>query len=115
MQAVPHFINGARVEQSGRSPVFNPATGEVAAEVPVPSRAFIDDAVDVARSAFVSWAQSSLSRRTNILFTFRQLLVEHTDELAAIITAEHGKTLVDAKGEIARGLENVEYAWGLMR
>lgn len=114
MRAVPHFINGARVEQSGHSPVFNPATGEVAAEVPVPSRAFIDDAVDVARAAFVSWGQSSLSRRTNMLFTFRQLLVEHTDELAAIITAEHGKTLADAKGEIARGLENVEYACGLI-
>jgi malonate-semialdehyde dehydrogenase (acetylating)/methylmalonate-semialdehyde dehydrogenase len=60
-----------------------------------------------------TWRVSSLSQRTNILFTFRQLLVEHADELAALITSEHGKTIADAKGELARGLENVEYACGL--
>jgi malonate-semialdehyde dehydrogenase (acetylating)/methylmalonate-semialdehyde dehydrogenase len=71
MRAVLHFINGARVDHNRHSPVFNPATGEVAAEVPLPSRAFIDVAVDVARTVFVSRGQSSLSRRSNILFTFR--------------------------------------------
>ena len=60
-----------------------------------------------------SWRNSSLSQRTNVLFTLRQLLVEHADELAALITQEHGKTIADAKGELARGLENVEYACGL--
>jgi malonate-semialdehyde dehydrogenase (acetylating)/methylmalonate-semialdehyde dehydrogenase len=114
MRSVPHFINGARVEESGHSPVFNPATGEVIAKVPVPSCAVIDEVVEVARSASESWGRSSLSRRTNILFTLRQLLVEHTDELAALITTEHGKTNADAKGEIARALENVEYACGLI-
>lgn len=114
LKAVPHFINGVRVAQRGGSPVFNPATGDVIAEVPIPTTSFIDDVVNVAKAAFVHWSASSLSRRTNILFTFRQLLVEHTDELAAIITQEHGKTLSDAKGEIARGLENVEYACGLI-
>ena len=112
MRTVPHFINGVRVEESGDLNVFNPATGEVTARVPIPSPAFINNVVDVATKAADEWGQSTLSRRTNILFSLRQLLVEHTDELAALITSEHGKTLADAKGEIARGLENVEYACG---
>ncbi len=114
MRTVPHFIKGARVEAPGHSNVFNPATGEVVATVPVPSVNFINEVVEGSRSAASEWASSSLSRRTNILFTLRQLLVEHTEELAAIISAEHGKTLADARGEIARGLENVEYACGLI-
>ncbi|HEV3188685.1 MAG TPA: CoA-acylating methylmalonate-semialdehyde dehydrogenase [Acidimicrobiales bacterium] len=114
MRTIPHFINGERVEQPGHSNVFNPATGEVTAQVPVPSSVFVDHVVDVALNAATQWGQSTLSRRTNILFSLRQLLVGHTDELAAIITSEHGKTIADAKGEIARGLENVEYACGLV-
>jgi len=114
MRSVPHFINGKLIEEAGRSNVFNPATGEVIAQVPEPSREFIDEVVEVARNAAPEWAESSLSRRTNILFTLRQLLVEHTDELAALISLEHGKTIADAKGELARGLENVEYACGLI-
>jgi malonate-semialdehyde dehydrogenase (acetylating)/methylmalonate-semialdehyde dehydrogenase len=114
MRTVPHFINGARVEEPGHSNVFNPATGEVTAQVPVPSAAFVGDVVERAVETAKEWGQSTLSRRTNILFSLRQLLVEHTDELATIITSEHGKTLTDAKGEIARGLENVEYACGLI-
>ncbi len=114
MRTVPHFINGVRVEEDGRSPVHNPATGEVTARVPEPTAATVDRTVEVARAGAREWSQSSLSRRTNVLFTLRQLLVEHTDELAALITAEHGKTIADAKGEIARGLENVEYACGLI-
>ncbi len=113
MQFVPHFINGERVTQTGDLPVHNPATGEVTSMVPVPDSAFVDAAVHVAREAALSWRESSLSERTNILFTLRQLLVEHANELAAIITSEHGKTLPDAHGELARGLENVEYACGL--
>jgi len=114
MRSVPHFINGKLIEEAGHSNVFNPATGEVIAQVPEPSKEFIDDVVEVARGAALEWADSSLSSRTNILFTLRQLLVEHTDELAALISLEHGKTIADAKGEIARGLENVEYACGLI-
>ena len=114
MRAVPHFINGVLVEETGHSPVFNPATGEVIAKVPVPAPAFINDVVATARNASVNWGQSSLSKRTNILFSLRQLIVEHTDELASIITLEHGKTIADAKGEIARALENVEFACGLI-
>ncbi|HVB51089.1 MAG TPA: CoA-acylating methylmalonate-semialdehyde dehydrogenase [Acidimicrobiales bacterium] len=114
MRAVPHFIDGVLVEETGHSPVFNPATGEVIAKVPVPAPAFINDVVATARNAAASWAQSSLSKRTNILFSLRQLIVEHTAELASIITLEHGKTTADAKGEIARALENVEFACGLI-
>ena len=113
MQAIPHFVNGQEVTQAGVTPVFNPATGEQTASVPVPTREYVQSVIDIAHEASTSWSQSSLSKRTNILFTLRALLVEHTDELAQIITNEHGKTLADAKGEIARGLENVEYACGL--
>jgi len=113
MQTIPHFVNGQEVTQAGVTPVFNPATGEQTASVPVPTREYVQSVIDIAHKASTSWSQSSLSKRTNILFTLRALLVEHTDELAQIITNEHGKTLADAKGEIARGLENVEYACGL--
>ena len=114
MKTVSHFINGALVETPGSSPIYNPATGEVVALAPAPPATFIDDVVTLARNTFRDWSQSSLSRRANILFAFRQLLVDHTEELAEIITSEHGKTTVDAKGEIARGIENVEYACGLV-
>jgi malonate-semialdehyde dehydrogenase (acetylating)/methylmalonate-semialdehyde dehydrogenase len=116
MQRVSHFIDGQRVTNKGAADdidVFNPATGEVSAQVPVADAALVDQAVAVARNASLAWSESSLSQRTNVLFTFRQLLVEHANELAAIITAEHGKTTADALGELARGLENVEYACGL--
>jgi malonate-semialdehyde dehydrogenase (acetylating)/methylmalonate-semialdehyde dehydrogenase len=113
MTSIPHFVNGERVSLEGESPVYNPATGEVSATVPVPDARFVDQVVTSAREALITWRESSLSARTNILFTFRQLLVDHADELAQLITNEHGKTLADAHGELARGLENVEYACGL--
>jgi malonate-semialdehyde dehydrogenase (acetylating)/methylmalonate-semialdehyde dehydrogenase len=114
MRTVPYFINDERVEGAGDLLVYNPATGEVNAHVPIADGALVDDVVATARAAAVGWRDSSLSQRTNVLFSLRQLLVEHGDELAALITQEHGKTIADAKGELARGLENVEYACGLM-
>jgi len=113
MRTIPHFINGVTASAPGELPVFNPATGEITARVPIPSTTVVDDTVASARAAWSTWRHSTLSQRTNILFTLRHLLVEHTDDLAALITSEHGKTIADAKGEIARGLENVEYACGL--
>ena len=113
MPTIQHFINGKRVDGSGDIPVFNPATGEQSGSAPIADATLLDEVVTQAQETAKTWRNSSLSVRTNILFTFRALLVKHTDELAAIITAEHGKTIADAKGEIARGLENVEYACGL--
>jgi len=113
MRTVPYFINDERVEGAGDLLVYNPATGSVDAHVPVADARLVDSAVAIARTAADTWRNSTLSQRTNVLFTLRQLLVEHADELSALITQEHGKTLADAKGELARGLENVEYACGL--
>jgi malonate-semialdehyde dehydrogenase (acetylating)/methylmalonate-semialdehyde dehydrogenase len=113
--AIDHWISGARVAgTSGRTaPVHDPATGVRTGEVPLASAAEIDAAVKTAVAASREWRTSSLSKRAAVLFAFRELLHERTDELAAIITAEHGKVLSDAAGEIARGLENVEFATGV--
>src|SRR5215467_10473555 len=112
---ISHWIDGALVEgASGRSgPVYNPATGEQTGDVDFASSAEIDRAVASARRAADEWRASSLSRRAAVLFAFRELLHDRTDELAAVITREHGKVLADAKGEIARGLENAEFATGI--
>src|SRR5664279_2188865 len=100
---ISHWIDGTVVAgTSGRTgPVFNPATGPEAAA-----------AVASAKIAAVEWRSASLSRRSGVLFAFRQLLHDNADELAKIITSEHGKVLSAAPGEIARGLENVEFACG---
>ena len=99
---------------SGRtSPVFNPATGEHVADVDLAGRAELDAAVASATAAAKEWRYASLSRRAAVLFAFRTLLHDRADELAAIITAEHGKVLADAGGEVLRGLENVEFACGV--
>ncbi len=112
---ISHWIDGHLTPgTSGRSgPVYNPATGTVAAQVDLASRSEVDAAVEVAAKAARTWRSSSLSKRADILFAFRALSHERSDELAAIITAEHGKVLGDAAGEIARGLENVEFACGV--
>src|SRR6476646_8952605 len=114
-QRISHWVDGRLLEgTSGRtSPVYNPATGQETARVDLASAAEIDAAVAAAGRAAKQWRSSSLSRRSAVLFAFRELLHTRTDELAAIITAEHGKVLSDAAGEIARGLENVEFAAGV--
>ena len=112
---ITHWIDGREsAGTSGRTaPVFNPATGEQTGEVDLATAAEVDAAVAKARAAAREWRASSLSRRSAVLFAFRELLHQRTDELAVIITAEHGKVLSDAAGEIARGLENVEFAAGV--
>ena len=112
---ISHWIDG-RVSEgtSGRtSPVYNPATGEQSGEVDLASAAEVSDVVKKASAAAREWRTASLSKRSAVLFAFRQLLHDHADELAEIVTAEHGKTLADAHGEVARGSENVEYACGV--
>ncbi|HTR69789.1 MAG TPA: aldehyde dehydrogenase family protein, partial [Mycobacteriales bacterium] len=113
--AIPHWIDGREVSgSSGRvSPVFNPATGEHSADVALACAAEVDAAVASAKAAAREWRQASLSRRSAVLFAFRELLHARQNDLAAIVTAEHGKVLADALGEIARGLENVEFATGV--
>jgi len=93
--------------------VFNPATGQQQADVVLAETADVDAAVAAGKAAFEDWSQTSLSRRTKILFSFRQLLNDRIDELAGIVSDEHGKVLSDAKGEVQRGLEVVEYACGI--
>ena len=112
---IPHWINGRETPgTSGRqSPVFNPATGVQSGAVDLASTSEVEAAVATAVEAAEQWRHASLSKRAAVLFAFRALLHERTDELAAILTAEHGKVLSDAAGEIARGLENVEFAAGV--
>jgi malonate-semialdehyde dehydrogenase (acetylating) / methylmalonate-semialdehyde dehydrogenase len=112
---ISHWINGAsELGTSGRfGPVYNPATGEQTGEVDLAGAAEVDAAVASATAAAVGWRESSLSGRAAILFAFRELLHAHAADLAAVITAEHGKVLADAMGEVARGLENAEFATGI--
>ncbi len=114
-ERISHWIDGAAVAgSSGRTaPVFNPATGLQSAEVDLACAAEVDTAVRSAKQAAAEWRSASLSRRSGVLFAFRQLLHDRADDLAKLITAEHGKVLSDAHGEIARGLENVEFACGV--
>jgi malonate-semialdehyde dehydrogenase (acetylating)/methylmalonate-semialdehyde dehydrogenase len=114
-EPVQHWIDGARTPggSSRRGDVFQPATGEVARQVVLAGQSDVDAAVASAVKASRDWADSSLSARTRILFAFRQLVDEHRDELAELITAEHGKVLADAAGEVQRGLEVVEFACGI--
>ncbi|MBI2306489.1 MAG: CoA-acylating methylmalonate-semialdehyde dehydrogenase [Rhodocyclales bacterium] len=112
---IDHFINGQRVAGSGgrRGEVFDPASGRLAAHVPLASAAETAAAVAAAAAALPAWAEQTPLRRARILFAFRELLERHLDELAAIVTAEHGKVLDDARGEIIRGMEVVEFACGI--
>jgi malonate-semialdehyde dehydrogenase (acetylating)/methylmalonate-semialdehyde dehydrogenase len=112
---VNHWIGGKRVAgTSGRKgPVYNPATGELAREVDFASVEEVDAAVQAATAAFPAWRATSLSRRTEILFRIRNLVDQHRTDIAAFLTAEHGKVHTDAMGEVARGLENLEFATGV--
>lgn len=115
IRTIGHWIGGKPVE--GRSErhgeVWNPAIGEVQAHVAYAARAEVDRAVAAAAAAFPAWAATPPLRRARIMFKLKELIERHTDELAAIITSEHGKTVADAKGEVARGLEVVEFACGI--
>jgi malonate-semialdehyde dehydrogenase (acetylating)/methylmalonate-semialdehyde dehydrogenase len=115
MQTIEHWIDGRPVAgTSGRTaPVFDPATGREQARVTLGTASDVDAAVRAAAAAFDAWANSSISRRTRVLFAFRDLLVRHEDELARLISSEHGKTVDDARGEVVRGREVVEFACGL--
>jgi malonate-semialdehyde dehydrogenase (acetylating)/methylmalonate-semialdehyde dehydrogenase len=115
MRRINHWINGQVVEgTSGRTgPVWNPATGEQQAEVDLASVEEVDAAVGAATAAFPAWRATSLSRRSEIMFHLRELVDANRKEIASLLTSEHGKVLGDALGEVARGLENIEFACGI--
>jgi malonate-semialdehyde dehydrogenase (acetylating) / methylmalonate-semialdehyde dehydrogenase len=115
MRTVTHWIGGkpATGESTRTGPVWNPATGEQQAEVLLASRTDVDTAVRAAAAAFATWSQSSLSNRTKILFSFRELVNARIQDLAEIISDEHGKVVSDARGEVQRGLEVIEFACGI--
>src|SRR5579871_3613624 len=113
-QLVPHFVGGHRVtDRAGRvSAVFNPATGEQTGVVTLAGAEVVRNAIATAGQAFPAWASSTPLRRARILNRFLRILEERTEDLAKVITAEHGKTLADARGEVQRGMEVVEFACG---
>ena len=112
---IGHWIGGARVAgTSGRSgPVYNPATGEQTKEVAFASVEEVDAAVAAAAAAFPAWRATSLSKRTEIFFRIRELVHDRREDIARILTDEHGKVLSDAMGEVQRGLEVIEFACGI--
>jgi malonate-semialdehyde dehydrogenase (acetylating) / methylmalonate-semialdehyde dehydrogenase len=114
-ERVHHWIGGrSTAGTSGRSgPVYDPATGRLAREVDFASIEEVDAAVAAAKAAFPSWRATSLAKRAEIMFRVRNLVDDHRREIAAFLTAEHGKVPSDALGEIARGLENIEFACGV--
>jgi len=115
VNTIQHWIGGTLITGASTrtAPVWNPATGEQQAEVLLAERADVEAAVAAANTAFETWGDASLSKRSGILFAFRQLVHEHIDDLAAIVSDEHGKVLSDARGEVQRGLEVVEFACGI--
>ncbi|MBU6316606.1 MAG: aldehyde dehydrogenase family protein, partial [Acidobacteria bacterium] len=115
MNRISHWLDGKVVEgTSGRSGVvFDPATGEQQASVDFASVADVDRAVAIAKAAFPAWRATNLSRRAEVMFNMRELISANRKEIASILSAEHGKVLSDALGEVARGLENVEFACGI--
>jgi malonate-semialdehyde dehydrogenase (acetylating)/methylmalonate-semialdehyde dehydrogenase len=115
MTQITHWINGAldtkKPERTGD--IYNPATGKVTGTVAFGNTATVDSAVSAATAAFAEWRHSSLTKRTQVLFAFRELVQQNKEKIAALITAEHGKVLSDAAGEVTRGLEVVEFACGI--
>ncbi|KIZ48773.1 methylmalonate-semialdehyde dehydrogenase [Pseudomonas oryzihabitans] len=110
---IGHYINGEIVAQAERfGDVFNPAQGVVQARVAQATAQTVEQAVAAAKAAFPAWSEQSALRRSRILFRFKELLDQHHEELAALITREHGKVLSDAMGEVTRGIEVVEFACG---
>jgi malonate-semialdehyde dehydrogenase (acetylating)/methylmalonate-semialdehyde dehydrogenase len=112
---IPHWIAGRPWEPAAErtGEVFDPATGQVTGRVDLASDAEVDAAVAAATEAFATWRRTSLTKRSQVLFAFRELVNARKDEIAAAITAEHGKVLSDAAGEVTRGLEVVEFACGI--
>ncbi|MCB1672296.1 MAG: CoA-acylating methylmalonate-semialdehyde dehydrogenase [Pseudomonadales bacterium] len=114
MTLLGHVINGSEVVNDGAVlPIHNPATGAVIRQVAVADSAIVEQAIASAESAFAAWRDTTPQRRARVLFRFRELLEQHAETLCELVTAEHGKVLNDARGELGRGIEVVEYACGI--
>ena len=115
MEQIPHWIAGKRMASTSgqEATVYNPATGQARAHVGLASVGEVDAAVAAAHAAYPAWRATSLSQRADVLFRMRALVDARRDEIAAVLTAEHGKVLSDSLGEVARGLENIEFACGI--
>ncbi|MHA7880272.1 MAG: CoA-acylating methylmalonate-semialdehyde dehydrogenase [Saccharospirillum sp.] len=114
MQQMNHFVNGKQTAASEhQAPVFNPALGEQTGQVSLASASEVRQAIASAQAAFPAWAETSPLNRSRILFRFKMILEERLDELARVVSAEHGKVFEDARGEVIRGMEVVEFACGI--
>lgn len=115
MATVGHFLSNRhwRGGSDRASDIFNPATGAVTGQVVLASKADVDAVVDAAAAALPAWAATPAAKRATVMFEFRDLLKSNLDELAKLLSAEHGKTIADAKGEISRGIEVVEFVCGI--
>ena len=113
-EIIGHYINGEIIVESDRlAPVMNPATGEVARHIALASRKSVEVAIGAAETAFPAWSSTPPVKRARVIFKFKELCEANADKLCEIITAEHGKVLSDARGELTRGLEIVEFACGI--
>ncbi|EFS04376.1 methylmalonate-semialdehyde dehydrogenase (acylating), partial [Listeria seeligeri FSL S4-171] len=114
VRKIKNYVNGEWVASKTEKyeNVINPATGEILCQVPISTRAELDEAAEISEKAFEKWSQVAVPRRARILFSFQQLLIQHKEELARLITLENGKNLSEARGEVQRGIENVEFAAG---
>jgi malonate-semialdehyde dehydrogenase (acetylating)/methylmalonate-semialdehyde dehydrogenase len=112
---ITHWIDGKAYERASErsGDVFNPATGEVQGKVAMATPAVVDEAVESAARAAVSWGSASITKRTKVMFAFRELVAKHAGEMAKLLTLEHGKVTGDAMGEVQRGLEVIEFACGI--
>ena len=115
MKSISHWLNGSvTLDKPARTgEIYNPATGEVSGNVAFADLETVNKVVDISEKAFEQWRHASLTKRTQVLFAFRELVNKHKEKIAELITAEHGKVLSDAVGEVTRGLEVVEFACGI--
>ena len=114
MRSIEHFINGQSVTEGGRqSDVWNPSQGEIQARVGLGTTATLQKAVDAALAAQPAWAATNPQRRARVMFKFKELIEANMQELAELLASEHGKVVADAKGDVQRGLEVIEYTCGI--
>ena len=114
MNHIEHFIDGNLVSfEEENLKVYNPASGEIKSTVSIASKETISKAITSSKNAFSTWSTTPISKRTQVLFEFKKLVDRNINTLAKIITSEHGKTIDDAKGEVLRGLEVLEFACGI--